>query len=111
MIDIVMELCHFLQNVSFLYFLSTFSSLNALTLGLSTFDFIDSNPQLDSAFETIDRVFLIIFTIEMTLQFLHKGYKLFLDGWLIFGKFWLCSGHYFSYMDCILTPRSLLKTF
>mmetsp|Transcript_8846 Transcript_8846/g.21480 ORF Transcript_8846/g.21480 Transcript_8846/m.21480 type:complete len:394 (-) Transcript_8846:208-1389(-) len=58
--------------------------VNAVMMGVATFDFVSENPAVDSAFETTDTVFLIIFTIELIMQFISLGYKLFMDGWLVF---------------------------
>mmetsp|Transcript_8458 Transcript_8458/g.14004 ORF Transcript_8458/g.14004 Transcript_8458/m.14004 type:complete len:362 (+) Transcript_8458:129-1214(+) len=59
-------------------------AVNAVMMGVGTFDFVTKNPEVDSAFETIDQVFLIIFTVEISLQLIYHGHRLFLDGWLIF---------------------------
>ena len=56
-------------------------SLNALLMGVATFDFSESVAEI---FEAVDRIFLIIFTIELGLHLIHLGLKLFLDGWLVF---------------------------
>jgi len=45
--------------------------LNALQMGLGTFDFVTQNPKVEEAFETVDQVFLIIFTVEVSLNFIH----------------------------------------
>ncbi|KAL7547091.1 hypothetical protein ACHAWF_010407 [Thalassiosira exigua] len=58
--------------------------INAIMMGLATFDFVTENPTVDNAFEKTDLAFLIIFTIELGMQFIFRGYTLFLDGWLVF---------------------------
>lgn len=58
--------------------------LNAIMMGIATFDFIENNTRANIAFDTADNVFLIIFTIELILQFIYHGLHLFLDGWLLF---------------------------
>jgi len=45
--------------------------LNALQMGLGTFDFVTQNPKVEEAFETVDQVFLVIFTVEVSLNFIH----------------------------------------
>jgi hypothetical protein len=45
--------------------------LNALQMGLGTFDFVTQNPKVEEAFEIVDQVFLIIFTVEVSLNFIH----------------------------------------
>jgi hypothetical protein len=59
-------------------------AINAIMLGLATFDFVKDDPVTSHRFEVTDQVFLIIFTVELALQFIYHGYRLFLDGWLIF---------------------------
>ena len=59
-------------------------SVNAIMMGLGTFDFVSQNPAVDAAFEKTDQAFLIIFTIELGMQFIYHGFRLFLDGWLVF---------------------------
>ena len=44
---------------------------NALQMGLGTFDFVTQNPKVEEAFEIVDQVFLIIFTVEVSLNFIH----------------------------------------
>ena len=58
--------------------------VNSIMMGIATYDFVDNNPKIDDAFAQVDYVFLIIFTVELCLNFVHLTYKLFLDGWLLF---------------------------
>lgn len=58
--------------------------INSIMMGLGTFDFVTENPDVERAFQTMDKVFLIIFTVEITLQFIYRGFGLFCDGWLVF---------------------------
>jgi len=53
-------------------------------MGIGTFDFVTENPEVEQAFETTDQVFLIIFTVELCMQFVFHGWRLLLDGWLVF---------------------------
>ena len=39
---------------------------------------------MNDAFELTDLVFLVIFTIELAMQFFYHGLRLFQDGWLVF---------------------------
>ncbi|CAB9501689.1 Sodium channel voltage-gated type [Seminavis robusta] len=57
---------------------------NSICMGLATFDFIDKDPHLNHVFDMVDRGFLIMFTVELALQFGYWGYQLFYDGWLLF---------------------------
>jgi hypothetical protein len=59
-------------------------AINAIMMGIGTFDFVTENATVDHAFEEVDRVFLIIFTIELAMQAFYHGWKLLLDGWLVF---------------------------
>jgi hypothetical protein len=59
-------------------------AINAAMLGIGTFDFVTENLKVDNAFEVIDQLFLIIFTIELAMQALYHGWRLLLDGWLVF---------------------------
>jgi hypothetical protein len=58
--------------------------VNSILMGIATYDFVQENPDASNTFEAFDKVFLIIFTIELTMQFIYRGIKLFLDGWLVF---------------------------
>lgn len=58
--------------------------LNAIFMGIGTFDFIMDDPDMESLFERIDKAFLIIFTIELGFQIIYNGVRIFLDGWLFF---------------------------
>ncbi|KAL7524006.1 hypothetical protein ACHAXR_001333, partial [Thalassiosira sp. AJA248-18] len=61
-----------------------FIVINAIMMGIATFDFVTENPKVDNAFEKTDLAFLIVFTIELIMQFIYRGYTLFMDGWLVF---------------------------
>ena len=58
--------------------------INAVMMGVATFDFVTENPSVEQVFDNIDLIFLIIFTVELCMQLIYRGYKLFLDGWLFF---------------------------
>lgn len=45
--------------------------LNAIQMGVATFNFVEDNEKLDSVFELVDQLFLIIFTVEVSLNFIH----------------------------------------
>lgn len=60
---------------------------NALTMGIATLDAVEDSDDARQAFETLDMVFLIIFTIELAMQLVYHGKNLFLDGWLFFDFF------------------------
>lgn len=58
--------------------------VNALLMGLATFDFVADDPQVDQIFQRVDKAFLVIFTIECAMQLVYLGASLFADGWLVF---------------------------
>jgi hypothetical protein len=58
--------------------------VNALMMGLATFDFVLEDPQVDNIFSIIDRAFLVLFSIECLMQLIYLGVTLFADGWLVF---------------------------
>lgn len=65
--------------------------LNALLMGISTFDFVTEHTCkstgdacIEDWFQRIDTVFLVIFTVEVTMQLFYLGVTLFADGWLVF---------------------------
>jgi Polycystin cation channel len=53
-------------------------------VGVATYDFVENNDKLRTAFEVADMVFLIIFTVECALQVCYHGYRIFHDAWLTF---------------------------
>eukprot|EP00521_Asterionellopsis_glacialis_P010996 CAMPEP_0195308134 /NCGR_PEP_ID=MMETSP0707-20130614/38070_1 /TAXON_ID=33640 /ORGANISM="Asterionellopsis glacialis, Strain CCMP134" /LENGTH=449 /DNA_ID=CAMNT_0040372393 /DNA_START=677 /DNA_END=2026 /DNA_ORIENTATION=- len=61
--------------------------VNALIMGVATFDFVSDDGNVSEKFEKVDRTFLIIFTIELALQIIYRGWTLFQDGWLTFDFF------------------------
>uniref|UniRef100_A0A6U1XI95 Ion transport domain-containing protein n=1 Tax=Trieres chinensis TaxID=1514140 RepID=A0A6U1XI95_TRICV len=58
--------------------------INSIMMGIGTFDFITGNEALDGAFQKTDKAFLIVFTIELVMQIIYRGWTLLLDGWLDF---------------------------
>lgn len=58
--------------------------INAITMGVATFDFVTNDKSTKQAFDIADRLFLTIFTIESTLQLIYRGPSLFTDRWLVF---------------------------
>lgn len=58
--------------------------INAGMMGISTFDFVRGDDNVERIFDNIDLAFLIIFTVEISLQFIYHGFELFFDGWLVF---------------------------
>lgn len=61
-----------------------FIVINAIMMGIATYDFIKDNPEYSRAFELTDKTFLVIFTIELVMQGIYHGIYMFKDGWLVF---------------------------
>jgi hypothetical protein len=62
----------------------TLIAINALMMGIGTFPFVTQDPTVKNAFDLTDTIFLVIFTVELGMQFVYRGYTLLLDGWLVF---------------------------
>lgn len=78
-------LCGAIVNYTWVqHFIIFLTVLNAVMLGVATYDFINENPTLNSAFATTDMIILIIFTIELGMQLLFHGYNFIKNGWLVF---------------------------
>jgi Ion transport protein len=73
-----------LDSTKFQLFIVSLIIINSSLMGLATYDFIRDSNAASTAFEIIDKIFLILFTIELLMQFIYRGVKLFLDGWLLF---------------------------
>lgn len=58
--------------------------INAIMMGVATFDVVKTDPDLAAKFDLADHIFLIIFTIESSMQLIYYGWSLFLDGFLVF---------------------------
>jgi hypothetical protein len=58
--------------------------INAIMMAIATFDFVTDVPRVARTFEKCDLAFLIVFTIELSMQFFYYGLRLFQDGWLVF---------------------------
>lgn len=79
--------------------------LNAITMGIATYDFVKADPEVDAVFETVDLIFLIIFTFELALQFIYLGWRLVLDGWLLFDLVIIVTSWSFSSVQIIRAFR------
>lgn len=58
--------------------------INAVVMGIATFDFVTDDEATESLFTNIDRGFLIIYTVELVMQFIYFGWHLIQDPWLVF---------------------------
>lgn len=74
----------FVNDTRFQLFIILLICINAIMMATATFDFVTDDPKTLQAFETTDLVFLVIFTVELTMQFFYYRLRLFQDGWLVF---------------------------
>lgn len=58
--------------------------INAAVMGIATFDFVTDDDATEELFTNIDRGFLIIYTVELVMQFVYFGWHLIQDPWLVF---------------------------
>lgn len=72
------------NNENTQFFVVILIAINAIMMGIGTFDFVNENPIVNKAFDDIDELFLIIFTVELGMQFIFHGWRLLMDGWLVF---------------------------
>jgi len=93
------------EHTYFQAFIMTLIIINALTMGLATYPAVRFNPRAQSIFDNIDFIFLLIFTIELALNFIYHGIYLFLNGWLVFDFFVVMSSWFFSSLKVIRTFR------
>lgn len=73
-----------INDTRFQTFIVSLIAINGIMLGIATYDFVKDDRTTSHIMETFDLVCLIIFTIELGMQFLYWGYKLFQSGWLVF---------------------------
>ena len=81
--------------------------LNALQMGIATFNFVDHNPEVASVFDSVDQAFLIVFTVEISLQLIFHGPNLFRDGWLTFDLTIVICSWVFGSLQVFRTLRAL----
>jgi hypothetical protein len=94
------------NNSSMQLFILSLIMINAIMMGIGTFDFVMENEKVDGIFEWIDRGFLIIFTIELGMQFVYHGWRLFADGWLLFDLVIICTSWAFANAQIIRAFRA-----
>ena len=84
-VDLIRLFCGVIvENLFFQYTILVMIVVNSLMMAISTYEFVYGNEGLSELFEQADLTFLIIFTVELILQFIYRGFSLFLDGWLVF---------------------------
>lgn len=86
-------------------FIVTLIALNAIMMGVGTYPFIKDNPQSVYIFDIVDDIFLIIFTLELFMQFVFHGWRLILNGWLVFDFIIIVSSWSFAEVQIIRAFR------
>jgi len=79
--------------------------VNSLMMGLSTFDWVKDDPRILKVFETVDTVFLLVFTIELAANLFAYRREFFNDPWLNFDFIVILSSWIFSSIKIIRTCR------
>lgn len=95
----------FVNNGHVQFLIVILISINALMMGIGTFDFVKLNPDVDNVFEIVDLTLLIVFTVELGLQFVYHGWRLILDGWLVFDLIIIVTSWSFSSVQIIRAFR------
>mmetsp|Transcript_28579 Transcript_28579/g.43933 ORF Transcript_28579/g.43933 Transcript_28579/m.43933 type:complete len:420 (-) Transcript_28579:66-1325(-) len=72
------------ESPQFQGFIITLIIINALIMGVATFEFVAEEKNIQEGFDVVDKIFLILFTVECFMQFVHRGVFLFTDRWLVF---------------------------
>lgn len=76
------DLCGaFVNHEKVQLFVVVLIAINAVMMGVNTFEF---RKDIDDAFGLADKIFLSLFTAELLLQTIYHGFRLFLNGWLVF---------------------------
>ena len=74
----------FVNHKKVQFFIVWLIAINAMMMGIGTSDAVKGNERARDAFEAVDKAFLIVFTIELGMQFTYHGWKILIDGWLLF---------------------------
>ena len=81
--------------------------INSIMIGLSTFDFVSKNPEVNNAFDIVDTTFLVIFTFELSLHIYHKGLNFLKDGWVLLDFVLVLASWVFNAAETIKVIRAL----
>jgi hypothetical protein len=88
------------------FFIVMLIAVNGVMMGAATFPAVKYNPEVSAVFDQIDEIFLIIFTVELVLQFTYQGMiGLFLDGWLVFDTLVIVTSWTFSEVQIVRAFR------
>ncbi len=80
--DFCVEKCSIVEEGYFQGIIVTLIVLNSFQMGIATMDFVTDYPNTWELFHRVDILFMTIFTIEISMQFIYKGTALFKDVWL-----------------------------
>jgi hypothetical protein len=61
-------------------FLMILINTNSITMAVGTFDFVNNDPAVLNAFDTVDTIFLTIYSVESNLQVIYHGIHMYNDG-------------------------------
>lgn len=95
------------NNSTVQLFILSLIAINALMMGIATFDFVMENERVDVIFEKVDRAFLIVFSVELAMQFVYHGWRLFADGWLLFDLVIIATSWAFANAQIIRAFRAI----
>lgn len=73
--------------------------VNSLFMGVATFDFVTDDPEMLETFKTIDRYFLVVYTVELLMQFTYFGWRMIQDAWLAFDLIVVAISWVFDFYD------------
>jgi hypothetical protein len=95
----------FVNNGHVQFFIIVLICINAIMMGIGTFAFVKENERTNHIFDLVDLTFLIIFTVELCFQFIYHGWRLILDGWLVFDLIIIVTSWSFSSVQIIRAFR------
>jgi hypothetical protein len=74
--------------------------INAIMMGVATFNFVEDSPKISLVFEMADFAFLVLFTCELLLQFIAHGViGTLADGWMCFDTFIIIASWSFAHFQ------------
>jgi hypothetical protein len=99
-----------LNNPRFQIIMVGLMIINALLMGVATFDFATDSARLSKIFNIVDQVFLVLFTMELGMQIVYRGIYLVTDPWLLFDAVIILASWSFEKLQvlrCLRILRSL----
>lgn len=81
--------------------------LNAIIMGLATFDFVTEYPGRKAVFDILDNFFLLLFTVEIILRIVHQRHATRGDPWLVFDTLIIAASWMSTAILAIRTFRTL----